>query len=279
MAASKSAAARAGAAQRRAALELGYKRSGAPSISRRAECSGYTHSLDFGRGKRIPYAKGRLDGCGGESAKPNSECGGRTGAAVLLIAKIFSIRAAGIGGPGLEPPLLIEDEGEVDIGFAVEQVAEIHAGALQVHGIDLEVSPIERAIGVVVIDLAGSARVLGALDRQRYAAGGAELVAGVLLVSREAVAELVGLGLGRFGVCDSLRNHKGPLQVDAQGRLQCEGIPRLQHHSGDACQNGQQSEQAGEPGPFWSRTPAPVTSLRPRLIGDCGGTHGIARAT
>jgi hypothetical protein len=54
---------------------------------------------------------------------------------------------------------------EVDVRLAIEQVPEIDARAFQVHRIDLEVAPIERAIRVVMIDFARTARIFGALHR------------------------------------------------------------------------------------------------------------------
>jgi hypothetical protein len=56
--------------------------------------------------------------------------------------------------------------------------------------IDLEVTPIKRAVRVVMIGFATAPRVLGAF-RKRNAARGAEFIACVLLESREAVPELV----------------------------------------------------------------------------------------
>jgi len=49
-----------------------------------------------------------------------------------------------------------------------------------------------------MVNLAIAAGIFGALDRQRHAACGAEFIARVLLVSREAVAGLIGLGLAGF---------------------------------------------------------------------------------
>jgi hypothetical protein len=66
------------------------------------------------------------------------------------------------------------------------------------HRVDLEVAPIERPVGVVVIHLAGAARVFGALNSQCDAAGRPEFVAGVLLVRRQPPAKLIGLGRAGF---------------------------------------------------------------------------------
>src|SRR5690348_2822350 len=133
------------------------------------------------------------------------------------------------------------------------------------HGVDLEISPIERAIGIVMVDFAGAARVLGALNGQGNPTVRAELVAGVLLVSGETMAELIRLGFGSLGVGASFRNDDRPLDVQAQGRLERERIARLQHRSGNAGQNGQEYKQAREPYPPQSGTPA-AGSLGPRFL-------------
>ena len=49
-----------------------------------------------------------------------------------------------------------------------------------------------------MVNLAFTARILGTLYRQRHPASGTEFIAGVLLEGREAVPELVILGLSRF---------------------------------------------------------------------------------
>jgi len=90
---------------------------------------------------------------------------------------------------GSNPPLGVELEREVDVRFAVQQVPQIHSCAFQVHRVDLEVTPIERAVGVVVIDLAGAAWVFGTLNRQCDAACRPEFVTSVLLVRRQPAAD------------------------------------------------------------------------------------------
>src|SRR5438445_11906985 len=63
----------------------------------------------------------------------------------------LTIRAAVERGPRFKAPLRIQLVREVDVRFAVQQVSKIDSCAFQVHRIDLEVAPIERAVGVVVI--------------------------------------------------------------------------------------------------------------------------------
>jgi hypothetical protein len=55
--------------------------------------------------------------------------------------------------PALETPIgaagpLSWLVGEVDVRLAVQQVPQVHSGALQVDGVDLEVAPVERAVGL-----------------------------------------------------------------------------------------------------------------------------------
>ena len=67
--------------------------------------------------------------------------------------------------------LRVELVSEIDVSFAVEEIAENQAGPLQMYRVDLEVAPVERAIVVVMVDLALACRVLRPLYRQCYAAG------------------------------------------------------------------------------------------------------------
>ena len=67
------------------------------------------------------------------------------------------------------------------------------------YGVDLKVPPVERAIPVVVIDLAFPLWVFGSLDGQRYLACRTELLAGVLLVRRKRGALIALCVLFRLG--------------------------------------------------------------------------------
>lgn len=57
----------------------------------------------------------------------------------------------------------IQLKSEIDICFAVQQIAQIDSAPFQVYGVDLEIAPIERAIGIVVINLTLSLWILGSL--------------------------------------------------------------------------------------------------------------------
>src|SRR5664279_1777786 len=107
----------------------------------------------------------------------------------LEVSQELTVRAAVEGAPRLKTPLGVELIGEVDVGLAVQQVAEIYSHAFQVYRVDLKISPVERAVGVVMVDLARAARVFGALNGQGNAAVRTEFIAGVLLIRRKPPAK------------------------------------------------------------------------------------------
>ena len=136
---------------------------------------------------------------------------------------------------------------EVDVRLAIEQVPEIDARAFQVHRIDLEVAPIECAIGIVMVDFARAARVFGALNGQRDAAYRPEFVAGVLLICGQSAAGLIALGLARFLRRNSWGNYQRPLEADAQRRLQRDGVLTLQRDDGHADSRSEGEQQCPAP--------------------------------
>ena len=77
----------------------------------------------------------------------------------------LTIRPTIICGPRLEAPLFVELVREINIRLAVQEVTQIHPCTLQVNRVDLEIAPIERAIRIVMVDLARAARVFGTLTR------------------------------------------------------------------------------------------------------------------
>ena len=118
----------------------------------------------------------------------------------------------------------------------------------QVDGVDLKIAPVQRAVGVVVIDLAGAARVLGPLNGQGDAALRTEFVAGVLLIGGQMVAELVGLRFDRVPAGDLGSYHERPLQVDSYRRLQAECVAVAQDQDCERCGHGHQQDDAGKNG-------------------------------
>jgi len=114
-----------------------------------------------------------------------------------------------------------------------------------VNGVDLKISPVERSIRIVVVDLAGAAGILGALNGQGDPARGAELIAGILLVGGEVTAELIGLGVGGVPAGEFGGNHNRPLEADFQRGLEAEGIVVAQvdrREDRGHCQQDQQAE-------------------------------------
>ena len=80
--------------------------------------------------------------------------------------------------------------------------------------VDLEITPIERPVGIVMINFAFSPGIFSPLDCQCNAARRTEFIASVLLICRQAVVELVGLSLS--GLASGLgRYHHWPLEPDA----------------------------------------------------------------
>jgi hypothetical protein len=64
--------------------------------------------------------------------------------------------------------------------------------------VDLEITRVERAVGIVVVYFAVASRVLGVLHGEGDSTRRTEFIASVLLERRQAVAELI--GFGRLGL-------------------------------------------------------------------------------
>jgi len=65
--------------------------------------------------------------------------------------------------------------------------------------VDLEITPVERAVRIVVVYLAVAPRVLGALNGERDSTLRTEFITSVLLVRGQREAKLIGLSrLGRL---------------------------------------------------------------------------------
>lgn len=97
--------------------------------------------------------------------------------------------------------LLVEPIGEIDVCLAIEQIAQIHAAPLKVDRVDLKVTPVEGAVGVVMVDLAFALRVFHALDGERDPAVGAKFSTRVLLIGGKRTL-LISLRMNDlFGLC------------------------------------------------------------------------------
>src|SRR5579885_2404775 len=116
----------------------------------------------------------------------------------LLPPHVFQIGSAVVGAPRLEAPFAVQLVGEVDIRLAVQQIAQVQAGALQMHGVDLKVSPVEGAVRIVVVGLTFPLWIFGALDGERHPAIRSKLPARVLLPGGKPPAVLIGLSVGRI---------------------------------------------------------------------------------
>jgi hypothetical protein len=64
--------------------------------------------------------------------------------------------------------------------------------------VDLEITPVERAVRIVVVYFAVASRVLGPLYGECDSTGGTEFITSVLLERRQPAAKLI--GLGRFSL-------------------------------------------------------------------------------
>ena len=72
---------------------------------------------------------------------------------------------------------------------------EVYSGTLKMDRVDLEITPVESAVRIVMVYFAVASRVLGPLYCERDSAGGAELITSVLLERRQLVAKLIDLDL------------------------------------------------------------------------------------
>src|SRR3569833_1519572 len=106
--------------------------------------------------------------------------------------------------------------------------------------VDLEIAPIERAVLVVMINLALALRILGALDCERNATGWSKFAAGVLLISGQRMP-LVELGIMSGLRFRSSAHHQRRLKVNPHWRLPGECVPGMHRHdcSYEQCTGGQ----------------------------------------
>src|ERR1700690_281612 len=130
------------------------------------------------------------------------------------VSQEFQVCPASVRCPRFETLLGIELVGEVNIRFTVQQITKIYSHAFQVDSVDLEITPIERPVRIVMISLAVPPRVFSPLDCQRNAARRTEFVASVLLIRCQSVTELVGLSLSCLPRGPG-RHHHWPLEPNA----------------------------------------------------------------
>ena len=150
-----------------------------------------------------------------------------------LFAEEFLVGSAVVCAPGSESlAFTIKLVSEVDVRFAIEQAAQVHAGPLQVNGIDLKVAPVERSIGIVVINFAFSLGILGALDGKGQPAIGAELRAGVLLIGGEGTAMLIDTRGARIRGLHATGDDQWGPPMNHNGRFQAEGVAGVDFDNG-----------------------------------------------
>src|SRR5450759_4711466 len=146
----------------------------------------------------------------------------------------ISIGAVVVRAPRLETSLLEELVRKVNVGPAIEQIPQVQTDPRQMHRVDLEIAPIQRPVGIVVVDLARAPRILGALNGQGYPTRRAEFVTGVLLIGRQTMAELIGLGFRRVLADGFGCNHEWPLKTDSDRRLKAECVLAPQYQDGES---------------------------------------------
>ena len=138
------------------------------------------------------------------------------------------VRTVPVCSPRLEASFGVELVGEVDVCSTVQQRPKVYSRSLEMDSVDLEITPVERAIRIVMIDFAGAPRVLGALNGERDSTVRTEFITSVLLERRQPVTKLIGLGHlsvrlgGRLGLLlhDSGCNSHWPLPTHTQRRAQ-----------------------------------------------------------
>lgn len=155
----------------------------------------------------------------------------------MLLAQKAPIESAFVGAPGAEALLFdVELISEIDVRAAIEQVSQVQSWSLQVNRVDLKISPVERPVRVVVVNLALALRVFSALNRERDAAGRTKLGTGVLLISVEGMP-LVPLGFRRIYRSGSFGSNYRPLKSESDRRLQAKRVlgVDLQDHVDGYC--------------------------------------------
>ena len=201
---------------------------------------------------------------------------------IMGCAQKLPISSVVIRAPRLETSLLIQLVCKVDVGPAIQQVPQIQSHSLQMHGIDLEIPPIQSAVGIVVVDLARAPRILGALNGQGHPARRAEFVAGVLLVGRQAMAGLIGLSFYGIFTGSFSRDNQRPLKEDFHRRLkaECVSVPQNQNRKGGGhCQKQHNPGRSSGDRRFGRTTPPSTGPLRrSRECRFGSGAHRVAPA-
>jgi hypothetical protein len=134
------------------------------------------------------------------------------------------ICAAVVSGPRGEPTLLVQHVREINIRLTIQQRAQVQARPLEMDGINLEVPPVKRPIGIVVVNLTRAPWVLRPLDCQGHSTRRAKLEACILLVRRKVPTFLVGFSRRNFLARGPLADHQGRLEMNANWPLQTKSV-------------------------------------------------------
>ncbi len=151
---------------------------------------------------------------------------------LIGVMQKLQICAAVVSGPRGEPALLVQHVREINIRLAIQQRAQVQARPLEMDGINLEVSPVERAIRIVMVNLTRAPWVLRPLDCQGDSTRRAKLEACILLVRRKVPTFLVGFSRRNFFARGPLADHQGRLEMNAHWPLQTESVAVQQKTNG-----------------------------------------------
>jgi hypothetical protein len=199
---------------------------------------------------------------------------------IVGCAQKLPISSVVIRAPRLETSFLIQLVRKVDVGPAIQQIPQIQTHPLKVHGINLEISPIQRSVGVVVVDLARAPRIFSTLNGQGYPARRAEFVAGVLLVGRQVMAGLIGLSFHSVFAGNFCGDNQRPMKEDFHRRLkaECVSVPQDQDREGGShCHKDHNAGRSGGDRRFGPASPLSTGPLRRSRQWSFGsGAHGVA---
>lgn len=143
---------------------------------------------------------------------------------LIGVMQKLQICAAVVSGPRSEPALLVQHVREINIRLTIQQRAQVQARPLEMDGVNLEVSPVKRAIGIVMVNLTRAPWVVRPLDCQGDSTRRAKLEACILLVRRKVPTFLVGFSRRNFFARGPLADHQGRLEMNAHWPLQTKSV-------------------------------------------------------
>jgi hypothetical protein len=147
-----------------------------------------------------------------------------------------------------EAALLVQHVREINIRLTIQQRTQVQTWPLEMDGINLEASPVERAIGIVMVNLTRAPRVLRPLDCQGDSTRRAKFEASVLLVRRKVPTFLVGFSRRNFFARGPLADHQGRLEMNAHWPLQTKSVAVQQKTNGSGRDKSREQKNSEEPG-------------------------------